>query len=251
MDSLLPLGQPFVVRQRAGALAEALQQPPLPRAVLVQLPQSRHAQAVWAVTSTAALRTSRRVRAAKRRYRNSSAGLLSALAVGSATLASLAEPSRRPSPRRQTVPASRRFLHYSWEETGRDGRELRVYVPVGPGVRHHDLRVELTESQLRIGVKGEPAVIDSDLCGLVKPEDSFWSIESRSGRNYVELTLIKQDPWEGWQHLTRAEASSTIGNRVARLLLITSCLMSLCWRFLYPRTRFLQPLQLLQVGGCY
>lgn len=52
------------------------------------------------------------------------------------------------------------------------------------------LQVLIEKSKLRVGVKGAPAVLDGDLYGAVKPDDSFWNSDGTA----LEITLQKVTP---------------------------------------------------------
>ena len=97
------------------------------------------------------------------RPRNSTAGLLSMLAIGAATLVTQElRPSKRVLSRMRRARMARRFRNYRWEEAGKDGRELRVYIPVGYSIKDKDVEIELSESRLKVSL-GAASVIDSEL----------------------------------------------------------------------------------------
>ncbi len=48
-------------------------------------------------------------------------------------------------------------------------------------------QVALEKSRLRVGVKGQPVILDGDLYAAIKPDDSFWNSDGTA----LEITLQK------------------------------------------------------------
>ena len=63
---------------------------------------------------------------------------------------------------------------YSWTQTL---QEVTVNVPVPSGTRSRFVVCEIKKNHLKVGLKGQPHVIDRELFQAVKPDDCYWSIE--------------------------------------------------------------------------
>jgi len=66
---------------------------------------------------------------------------------------------------------------YSWEQTL---NELTVNVPIPAGVTSKQLTVDIQKQHLKVGLKGQPLLIDGDLHKQVKKDDSLWCLETRA-----------------------------------------------------------------------
>ena len=131
------------------------------------------------------------------------------LAMAMATLVTRwFQPSKRSLSRMSQARTARRFMSYQWEEAGKDGREIRLYVPVDETVKEKHVEIDLTESKLRVGLKLRGQVIDSDLYDMVNPHESHWFIDQHEGRRCVAVTLMKKNIWKRWTFLTSSEATS-------------------------------------------
>lgn len=144
------------------------------------------------------------------RPRNSTAGLLSMLAMGAATMVTqMFRPSNRALSRMRRARMARRFRNYQWEEAGKDGREVRLYIPVDQTINEKHVEIELSEQRLRVALKTEP-VIDSDLFDSVHPQESHWFIDRHNSHACVAVTLMKKNMWNQWPFLTTQEAASCL-----------------------------------------
>lgn len=142
---------------------------------------------------------------------NGAAGLLSMLAMGAATMVTREfQPSKRVLSRMGRARTARRFMSYQWEEAGKDGREVRLYIPVDAAIKEKHVEIELSEKKLRVGLKTRGPVIDSDLYDFVHPHESHWFIDRHDGRTCVAVTLMKKNMWKQWHFLTTHEAASVL-----------------------------------------
>ena len=73
---------------------------------------------------------------------------------------------------------------YSWTQTL---SECLVSVPVPAGTKGRDCDVSLTTRRLRVGLKGQPPVLDGELSHPIKAEDSMWNMDGQA----IEATLLK------------------------------------------------------------
>lgn len=83
--------------------------------------------------------------------------------------------------------------HYVWTQQLAD---VTVNVPVPPGTRSRDLVVEIGKKRLRVGLKGQPPMLEGELHKPVKVDDSFWTLED--GREVV-VNLQKENGMEWWK----------------------------------------------------
>jgi len=114
---------------------------------------------------------------------------------------------------------ARRFRNYQWEEAGKDGREVRLYIPVDQTINEKHVEIELSEQRLRVALKTEP-VIDSDLFDSVHPQESHWFIDRHNSHACVAVTLMKKNMWNQWPFLTTQEAASLRLSALGKQLLI-------------------------------
>ncbi|XP_047953355.1 protein BOBBER 1-like isoform X2 [Salvia hispanica] len=88
---------------------------------------------------------------------------------------------------------------YSW---GQSLQEVNVYVHVPPGTKPSLIVCEIKKNHLKVGVKGQPPVIDGELFNSVKVDDCFWSLEDRK---FLSIVLTKQDGKEWWKYVVKGE----------------------------------------------
>ncbi|XP_022158046.1 protein BOBBER 1 [Momordica charantia] len=89
--------------------------------------------------------------------------------------------------------------NYSWTQTL---QEVNVNVPVPKGTKSRFVVCEIKKNHLKVGLKGQPPVIDGDLCQIVKPDDCYWSIEDQS---MISILLTKHNQMEWWKYLVKGE----------------------------------------------
>ncbi|KAG1334438.1 protein BOBBER 1 [Cocos nucifera] len=88
---------------------------------------------------------------------------------------------------------------YSWTQTL---QEVTVNIPVPQGTKSRFVMCEIRKNHLKIGLKGQPPIIDGDLYQSVKPEDCFWSIED--GKS-ISILLTKHNQMEWWKCLVKGD----------------------------------------------
>lgn len=89
--------------------------------------------------------------------------------------------------------------HYSWTQTL---SEVVVSVPVPAGTKGRGCDVAISRDKLRVGLKGQPAVLDGPLFAPVKPDDCLWNLVD--GRQ-LEVTLHKVDAMQWWRCIVQGE----------------------------------------------
>ncbi|XP_010917089.1 protein BOBBER 1 [Elaeis guineensis] len=88
---------------------------------------------------------------------------------------------------------------YSWTQTL---QEVTVNIPVPQGTKSRFVMCEIKKNHLKIGLKGQPPIIDGDLYQSVKAEDCFWSIED--GKS-ISILLTKHNQMEWWKCLVKGD----------------------------------------------
>ena len=139
---------------------------------------------------------------------NSTAGILSIFAMGAATMITQFRPSKRSM---RCARMARRFRSYEWEEAGKNGREVRLSIPIDQTIEEKDVEIDISESKLRVSLGNSltnAPVIDSDLYHAVRPHESHWFIERTGSHACVAVTLTKKNIWTQWSFLTTQEAAS-------------------------------------------
>ncbi|RAL46969.1 hypothetical protein DM860_016603 [Cuscuta australis] len=89
--------------------------------------------------------------------------------------------------------------NYCWTQTL---QEVNVTVPVPPGTKSRFIICEIKKNHLKVGVKGQPPVIDAELYKPVKVDDCFWSLEDQKS---ISVLLTKFDNMEWWKYLVKGE----------------------------------------------
>ncbi|GAA5945392.1 hypothetical protein JCM3775_003880 [Rhodotorula graminis] len=86
-------------------------------------------------------------------------------------------------------------LPYRWRQTLND---VTVSVPVPPGTRGKQLDVVLRKDSIRVGLKGEPPVIEGTFPKEIKVDDSTWTLDDS---REVTISLEKVDQQSWWPHV--------------------------------------------------
>ncbi|KAL8050768.1 hypothetical protein ABFX02_06G101900 [Erythranthe guttata] len=88
---------------------------------------------------------------------------------------------------------------YSWAQSL---QEVNITVPVPPGTKSRFVTCEIKKNRIKVGLKGQPPVLDGDLFESVKVDDCFWSIEDQKS---ISILLTKQNQMEWWKYLVKGE----------------------------------------------
>lgn len=83
--------------------------------------------------------------------------------------------------------------NYSWTQTL---QEVTVNVSVPKGTKSRFVNCEIKKNHLKVGLKGQPLIIDGELYNAVKPDDCFWSIEDEK---FISVLLTKHNQMEWWK----------------------------------------------------
>jgi hypothetical protein len=87
--------------------------------------------------------------------------------------------------------------NYSW---GQSLQEVTINVPIPPGTKSSALLCDIKTNYLKIGLKGQPPIIDGELYKPVKVNDCFWSLEDRRA---ISVQMSKRDQTDWWKCLLK------------------------------------------------
>ncbi|KAF9433458.1 hypothetical protein BGZ76_009430 [Entomortierella beljakovae] len=82
-------------------------------------------------------------------------------------------------------------LPYRWKQTLID---VDVAIDVPKGTRGKDLVVEIKKKSLKVGLKGQPLIIDGVFYKEIKTEDSTWTLDNQKEIN-IHLEKYKGTEW--------------------------------------------------------
>ncbi|KAK7282576.1 hypothetical protein RIF29_11474 [Crotalaria pallida] len=89
--------------------------------------------------------------------------------------------------------------NYSWTQSL---QEVNVNVPIPEGTKSRFVMCEIKKNHLKVGLKGQPPIIEGDLYKPVKPDDCYWSIEDQKS---ISILLTKHDQMEWWKSLVKGD----------------------------------------------
>jgi len=89
---------------------------------------------------------------------------------------------------------------YSWTQTL---SALEVYVHVRPGVKAKQIVCDIGAESLKVGVKGEPLILDGKLHAKVKTDDCMWTLLDNK---IVQITFEKFDNMKWWSCVMQGDA---------------------------------------------
>lgn len=88
---------------------------------------------------------------------------------------------------------------YSWGQTL---QEIELRVPLNGVFKTKDLTVSIEKKHLKVGVKGQPLIIDGDFPKEVKLEESTWVLEDKRS---LMINLEKINKMEWWNRLVTTD----------------------------------------------
>lgn len=88
---------------------------------------------------------------------------------------------------------------YNWGQTL---QEIELRVPLGGAYKAKDLNVTITKKHLKIGVKGQPLIIDGDFPKEVKIDESTWCLEDKKT---LLFNIEKVNQMEWWSRLVTTD----------------------------------------------
>lgn len=92
--------------------------------------------------------------------------------------------------------------NHTWSQTL---REVTLIIPVRPGVRARDLKVEIKPNHLTVKYANGETLVDGELYKRVVVDDCCWQMEdTKEGRNMV-VYLLKHNTMEWWSCVLKGE----------------------------------------------
>lgn len=88
---------------------------------------------------------------------------------------------------------------YNWGQTL---QEVELRVPLGGAFKARDLIVSIEKKHLKVGIKGQPPIIDGDFPKEVKLEESTWVLEDKKT---ILLNIEKVNKMEWWNKLIESD----------------------------------------------
>ncbi|XP_009601406.1 protein BOBBER 1-like [Nicotiana tomentosiformis] len=89
--------------------------------------------------------------------------------------------------------------NYSWNQSL---QEVNVNIPVPPGTKSRFIVCDISKNRLKVGLKGQPPIIDGELYRPVKVDDCFWSLEDQKS---ISVLLTKKDQMDWWKCCVKGE----------------------------------------------
>merc|ERR1711988_1437538 len=90
---------------------------------------------------------------------------------------------------------------YTWTQTLGG---LEVIIPIKPGTRAKQVVCDIGVDKLKVGIKGEPLILEGKMHSKVKPDDSMWTLLDNK---VVQITLEKLDGMKWWNCVMQGDPS--------------------------------------------
>ncbi|EDW78846.1 uncharacterized protein Dwil_GK12498 [Drosophila willistoni] len=90
---------------------------------------------------------------------------------------------------------------YMWTQTLQEV-ELKIHFDVISSLKARDIVVNIGKKTLKVGLKGQEPIIDGELCGEVKQEESVWVLQDSKT---VIITLEKINKMNWWSRLVTTD----------------------------------------------
>ncbi|KAJ6687532.1 NUCLEAR MIGRATION PROTEIN NUDC [Salix koriyanagi] len=88
---------------------------------------------------------------------------------------------------------------YSWTQTL---QEVNVQIPVPSGTKSRFVICDIKKNHLKVGIKGQPPIIEGEPYKPIKVDDCYWSIEDQ---NTISILLTKHDQMDWWKSLVKGD----------------------------------------------
>lgn len=88
---------------------------------------------------------------------------------------------------------------YSWTQTL---QEVNVQIPVPSGTKSRFVICDIKKNHLKVGLKGQPPIVEGELYKPIKVDDCYWSIEDQ---NTISILLTKHDQMDWWKSLVKGD----------------------------------------------
>ena len=91
------------------------------------------------------------------------------------------------------------LTNYNWGQTL---EEIELRIPLGGAYKAKDMIIEIEKKHLKVGIRGNPFIIDGDLLKEIKREESTWVLEDKK---CVLINLEKINKMEWWNKLVTTD----------------------------------------------
>lgn len=88
---------------------------------------------------------------------------------------------------------------YTWTQTL---GALEVYIDVRPGVKAKQICCDIGNDTLKVGIKGEPMILDGRMHAKVKPDDCTWTLIDNK---VVQVSIEKFDNMKWWSSVMQGD----------------------------------------------
>lgn len=76
---------------------------------------------------------------------------------------------------------------------------MTVHISIPEGTTSKMLKVDMTKTNLKVGLKGKEPFIDGKFSKPIMVDDSLWCIETDgSGKKFLQLSLTKREGQNWW-----------------------------------------------------
>lgn len=89
---------------------------------------------------------------------------------------------------------------YTWTQTL---STVEVFIPVKPGVKAKQIVCDMGVDTIKVGLKGEPLIINGKWHAKVKPDDCTWTLIDNKA---VQVSLEKHDGMKWWSCVVQGDA---------------------------------------------
>eukprot|EP00286_Rhodomonas_abbreviata_P027891 CAMPEP_0181304552 /NCGR_PEP_ID=MMETSP1101-20121128/9217_1 /TAXON_ID=46948 /ORGANISM="Rhodomonas abbreviata, Strain Caron Lab Isolate" /LENGTH=304 /DNA_ID=CAMNT_0023410329 /DNA_START=279 /DNA_END=1193 /DNA_ORIENTATION=+ len=118
-------------------------------------------------------------------------------------------PALRPQAQRFRVPSilaladGNEKRDYTWKQ---DDKEVTVQIPCDPELRGKQVSCKILPSSLSLRIGEKDPIFDNDeLEETIKPDDSFWEIDSNKKGSFIRIQLTKCKKKSSWAYLLKKE----------------------------------------------
>jgi len=109
------------------------------------------------------------------------------------------ERARKDTEDRQREEEEQSKLPYKWTQTL---EEADVTVPIPGNLKARDLTVDLKKTHIKVGVRGQEAIIDGDFPHPIQTDDSTWVLSTKAdGSKEIAINLAKARGSNWWAHV--------------------------------------------------
>ncbi|KAJ4829544.1 hypothetical protein Tsubulata_042475 [Turnera subulata] len=93
--------------------------------------------------------------------------------------------------------------NYPW---GQNIQEVTVHVPISQGTASRMVLCEIKKDYLKVGLRGQPPIVEEELLKPVKVGESYWTLEDMCT---VTVLLSKCDGVDWWKSLLKGGPEHT------------------------------------------